>query len=71
MLLNFGSNKIVISRKKKTNKIKLKKTTAKTGQTTKKKRLRYTAFQLANTSLHQVYYVKTRIYKRKLHGMTC
>ena len=34
MLLNFGSNKIVISRKKNTNKIKVKKTTAKTGQTT-------------------------------------
>ena len=34
--------------------IKVKKTTAKTDQTTRK-RLRYTIFRLANTSLHQVY----------------
>ena len=36
------------------DRIKIKKATAKTDQTTWK-RLRYTIFRLANTSLHQVY----------------
>ena len=63
LLLSFAIRPLGIDAENFFHRIKVKTTSAKTDQTMWK-RLRYTIFRLANTSLHQVYLGKTwRIYR--------